>query len=104
MVDDETAKVLAAWEQAASRLMSEVQQVRAVLEQTALERAVRRPAEPQSPQEYRLLYRAREIPGLIADYRVEWRRNKRLGDALQNVVIAGSVIVTLTTGTVGVTG
>jgi hypothetical protein len=105
MVDDETGKVLAAWEQAASRLMNEV---RAVHERVALDRAVRRPAEPENPpenpEEYRRLYRAREIQGYIAGYREDSRRSKWWGDALQNVVIVGSVVVTLTTGAVGFTG
>jgi len=70
----------------------------------ALERAAGRPAEPESPEAYRRLYRAREIQGYIVGYREEWRRSKRWGDAFQNAVIGGSVVVTLTSGTVGFTG
>lgn len=86
------------------RLVNEVREMRAVFERMALERAVRRPADPESPEEYRRLYRTREIPAFIAGYQEESRRSKRWGDALQNIVIIGSVVVTLTTGAVGFTG
>lgn len=101
MVDNETAAALSALERAALQLMNAVQGVRPMVEGLALERAVRHPAVPGSPEEVRRVYRDHAVPGLITGYDRDNRRSKWRGDFLQGVVIVGSVGVTVTTGAIG---
>jgi hypothetical protein len=104
MVYDETARNLAALEQAASHLSNAANGLRAEVERMALERAVRRPAEPGNPEEHRLQYWAQEIPEVIAGYEKASRKSKWRGDLSQFIVIVGSVGVTVATGAMGVAG